>query len=310
MSVVLITDHFHTIRRVVGLLRDQTVHDQIEVVMVVPSRQAAEVDAAALEGFAGVRVVEVGAIHPMSGARAAGVRNATAPVVFLGETHSFPHPEFAARLIAAHEKPWDVVVPGLRNANPGSALSWASFLMDYGPWSDELPPGEIAWGPTWNVAYKRAVLMELDGTLGSSLAAGDELASALRARRTRVYHEPAARLDHVNVSRPGSWTDERYLTGLLIASNRKSRWPLRRRLLYILASPLIPAVLLSRMVRPVRHLMRKGALPTGTLPALLIGLFVRTLGEVVGYSAGQGRDSATRMERYELHKLKYTVREA
>jgi hypothetical protein len=39
-------------------------------------------------------------------------------------------------LARAHAGPWDAVVPSLFNDNPATALSWASFLMDYGSWAD------------------------------------------------------------------------------------------------------------------------------------------------------------------------------
>ena len=307
ISVVLVTDHFRTIRRVVARLREQTVRERVELVIAGPSRAALEIEDGALDGFAAVRVVETGSIHPMAGARAAGVRAASAPVLFLGETHSFAHPEFAESLIRAHQGPDEVVVPGLGNANPESALSWAGFLMDYGPWAYVLPAGDIGWGPTWNVAYKRNALLAFDESLETMLCAGDAMASAFRASGHRYRLEPAARLDHANVTGLRSWINERYLTGLLIASNRKARWPRSRRLLYIVASPLIPAVVLSRMTRPVRLLWGAGALPRGTIPALLAAVVIRTIGEVVGYAVGAGATAEPRMEHYELHKLKYTV---
>jgi hypothetical protein len=307
ISVVLVTDHFRTIRRVVARLREQTVRDVVELVIAAPSRAALELDEGAVEGFAAVRVVETGSVHPMSTGRAAGVRAATAPVLFLGETHSFAHPEFAESLIRAHREPGAVVVPGIGNANPESALSWAGFFMDYGPWAYILPAGDIGWGPTWNVAYKREALLQFDESLETMLCAGDALTSAFLARGHQYRLEPAARLDHANVSQAGSWITERYLTGLLIASNRKARWSMARRLLYIAASPLIPAVVLSRMARPVWMLVRAGTLPRGTIGALLLGAVIRTAGEVVGYAVGAAADAEPRMEAYELHKLRYTV---
>jgi hypothetical protein len=263
-------------------------------------------DPAVLDGFAGVAVVEIERIHPMSAARAAGVRAASAPIIFIGETHSFPRPGFAETLIAAHSEPWDAVVPGLDNANPESALSWASFLMDYGMWLETLPPGRIPGGPTWNVAYKKSVLLDIGDRLDSALSHGDELAVALKARNRTAYFEPAAKLDHANVSQPIWWVQQRYLGGVLVASSRRARWPRSKRLMYICASPLIPFVVLSRLIRPLKSLTRSGALPLATAPLLVAGVITRTIGEVVGYARGQGAHSQDRMDEYELHKLRFT----
>lgn len=307
MSVILVTDRFETIARVIYQLHAQTVAHQLEIVIVAPSNAELGMDEAAAEGFAALKVVEVGTIDPMAPARAAGVRAATAPVVFLGETHSFPEPEFAAALLRAHEQPWDIVVPGIVNANPDTVWSWAAFLMDYGRWSETLPAGEIGGGPTWNVSYKRAALLDLNGVLDRALASGDELPITLRERGRRVYFEPAARIGHINFGRR-SWTDERYLSGLMVGSHRKGIWSLGRRLFYVCASPLIPVVILSRIARPLRALGRSGALPRGIRSALIIGAVVRTAGEVVGYLAGATVSASSRMEQYELHKIRYVAR--
>jgi hypothetical protein len=80
LSVVLITDHFRTIARVVRHLGEQTVRGEVEIVIVCPSARSLEADEQALSGFASVAVKEIGALHPMSAARAAGVRVATAPI--------------------------------------------------------------------------------------------------------------------------------------------------------------------------------------------------------------------------------------
>ena len=52
--------------------------------------------------------------------------------------------------------------------------------------------------------------------------------------------------------------------------------------------------------------MRQHSLPAGTIPALLVGTIVRTVGEVVGFAIGATARSEPRMEEYELHKLEYT----
>lgn len=307
MSVIVVTDSFATIARVFERLAEQTTADKIELVIVAPAKERVEVDNARRGNLGAVKVVNVESIKPMAPARAAGVRAASAPVVFLGETHSFPHPGFAAALLRAHEEPWDIVVPGLGNANPDGVWSWASFLMDYGQWLEDLPAGEIPGGPTWNVSYKRSVLMELNGRLERALSSGDELPIALRERGSRAYFEPAARIAHINVGRHG-WTDERYLSGLMVGSHRKAIWSRGRRLAYVFASPLIPAVILARIMRPVAVLVRRRALPLGTIPALIAGAMVRTMGEVVGYLVGASSEAQSRMEEYELHKTRYVAR--
>ena len=309
MSVVVVTDRFRTIRRVLARLREQTARDQLEIIIVIPGGNREGDDIVTLDEFAAHQIVEIATVHPMPVARAAGIRAATAPIVFLGETHSFPNAVFAEKLIAAHEGDWDAVVPGISNANPESIFSWASFLGDYGMWNDTLSAGKIGGGPTWNVAYKRSVLAEADDRLEKAMEHGDELALWFHDRGGRAYFEPAARLEHANVSQMKPWIEQRFLCGVLVASARKERWSVGKRLLYIAASPLIPAVIMYRLRKPVQNLFSNGTLPVSAIATLLFGIVVRTAGEVVGYARGAGAEAQQRMDQFELHKLAFTSME-
>lgn len=307
LSVVLVTDRFETIRGVLEALEQQSACDSVEVVAVMPRSERTKTDQSITGGFAAFRVVSVKSIMPMPRSRAAGVRACTAPVIFIGETHSYPHPEFAAGLIAAHEGPWDIVVPGLDNANPSGPRSWSSFLLDYGYWLSGLPASEVSSSPTWNASYKRHVLMELDGMLDSALSNSDELPTELKARRRKFYFAPEARISHVNLEDRG-WMDERFLSGLVVGANRAKRWSPARRAFYFFASPLIPFVLVYRNMQSLRNLYGRSKLPPGSAAAVVAGSVVRTIGEAVGYLRGIGPHQEARMEEYELNKVAYVER--
>ena len=306
ISVILVTDHYRTIRRVLARLREQTALGEIELVVVLPSHaRDAEIEST-LTGFSGVTYVELETIHPIPRARAEGIRAASARVIFLGETHSFPNRELAEALIAAHESDWDAVVPALTNANPESAWSWASFLMDYGTWHETRPAGQIGGGPTWNVAYRKSLLMDVGDGLEAAMEHGDELAVWLHARSARAYFEPRAKLEHANVERFREWMEQRFVAGILVASSRKRRWSRAKCFAYVAGSPLIPAVILYRLRSTVTALLREGTLPMRAVPALVLGTIVRSAGEVVGYCRGAGPEHQPRMDEFEIHKLAFT----
>jgi hypothetical protein len=303
LAVVLCTDGFDTIRRVVSCLRAQTSRSQIEIVIVAPSRAALGADESLLGGFWGVKVLEVGEITSLAPARVAGIRAAEAPVIFLGETHSYPQPGWAEALIAAHRGDWAAVVPGIGNANPRTALSWGGLLTEYGSWIHGLPPGEIHRFPTWNTAYKRDVLVALGDRLEELLGSGDGLVRVLSTNGHRFYFEPAARLDHLNSAVFGRWFHERYIGGLSIASSRISSWSTWWRLAYVCGAPLIPAVVLSRSVRALLVTRRAVKLPAWTIPTMLGGAVVSAVGEMIGYAGGAGVATELTMTKLELHKL-------
>lgn len=312
ISIVLVTDTYDTIRLVIDRLLAQTIHAEIEVVIVAPAARPVALDDAVARQFACVRVVPVASVWPMSAGRAAGVRASTAPLIFIGETHSFPHPAMAEQLARALGGPWDAVVPGLFNDNPATVWSWSSFLMDYGRWSDfgaGGAGGATDCAPTWNVAYKREVLLAFDGTLERVLAHGDEMALALQAAQRRLYFEPAARIDHANVSRPLFWIELRFLLGRVIGGGRARRWPWWRRAAYLVASPLIPFVLLRRIWPAIRALAARRVLPRGTTAAVILGAVISVAGEAAGYALGERPRTQARIDEFELHKLRF-LREA
>src|SRR5215831_3174664 len=126
MSVVIVTpDGYETIRRTVEHLRAQTVKDRLELVIVAPSAEQLAVSDSLVNDFFHVRVVAVGEVTSIARAHAAGIRQASAPVVVLAEDHSFPAAGWAEALIERHRQPWAVVGPVVRNANPDSLMSWA-----------------------------------------------------------------------------------------------------------------------------------------------------------------------------------------
>ena len=168
-------------------------------------------------------------------------------------------------MIEAHEGPWAAVIPGFGNANPDSAVSWAAFLCDYGEWLSSLAPRELTRIPPHNTAYKRSALLDLGPRLDTLLTIGDELVVKLRAAGGRFAFDPAARIDHTNLSFLRPWLLERYAGGVLVAHHRMAVWSWRRRLVYALGSPLIPLVLLWRIrhgVAAARRAARRRSPPT------------------------------------------------
>lgn len=308
LSVVLVTDRFETVRKMVESLEGQSRRDEVELVFVTPAGAEIPVDTEELRAFAAARVVEVASVQRLAPARAMGVRAATSPLVYLAETHAFPQPGFVEEIIAAHEAGWSAVVPAVGNANPDDgARSWSILLLDYGDRLATNPPGERTKLGPHNTAIEREFLVQLNGDLTTLLAPGSALADELRRRGARSGFHPAALIDHVNVSRPLAWVAERFAGGVLLAQARVGRWGYARRLLYAGGSPLIPFVWLNRPLRVVRWRDRRREVPLLTLPLMILGAVIWALGECAGY-LGVGGDAEVRMTEYEMHKLRYATR--
>ena len=126
----------------------------------------------------------------------------------------------------------------------------------------------------------------------------------LRQKGYRLHLEPAAQVAHLNFGRLSSWLQAQFYSGRVFAASRARSWNASRRLLYGLASPLIPFVRLRRIVEQTRESGSWGKVPRGVLPMLLLGLFVSALGEFVGYAAGAGQ-ARPKLAEFEFHRVRH-----
>ncbi len=305
MSVILVTpDCYETIRKTIKHLRAQTVRDRLEIVIVVPSAEELNLDESELKDFFQFRVVEVGEIKSVAGAKAEGIRLSSAPAVALAEDHCYPDPGWAEALIKAHRQPYAAVGPVMRNANPESLISWADLLIGYGPWLDPAPAGSVEHLPGHNSSYKRAVLLDYGDDLATMLEAETVLHWHLRAKGYDLYLEPAAKTSHTNFARLSAWMRVQFHGGRVFAADRAQHWSLGRRLLYTGGAPLIPLVRLCRILRQMRRLGRRCGLLPRVLPALIIGLSLDAVGQMAGYAWGAG-NSKRQLFQFEFHRERY-----
>lgn len=305
VSVVLATpDTYDSIRLTVRYLRAQTVRHQIELLIVGPSEEAIRAAESDLAGFWGHRLLAVGPLTSIARANAAGVRRARAPLVALAEDHCFPEPGWAEAFIAAHEGPWAVVGPAIRNANPTTMVSWSDFVIGYGPWMDPVPAGPAPFLPGHNSCYKKSVLLAYGGHLEEMMEAETVLHFDLGRRGHQLRLEPAARASHTNFALASSWLPVMFYQGRVFGASRARRWGAGKRLLYVAASPLIPVLRLWRCVREMTKPGRPKQLLPRMLPMLILGLALDGLGQMLGYLAGQG-NAVERVARYEFHRFRH-----
>lgn len=303
LSVIVPAEGFADVAELVGRLCAQTIADRIE--LVVPTTAPGEFppDRPETAALAGLVAVPVGGVHPMPEARAAGARRVSGPVVFMGETHSLPAPDWAERLLAAHDQGWERVTPVLANGNPDGALSWAAFLLDYGSRAEGMDSSPLPWAPVHNVTYRAEWLRRHDADL-ERLFDGYRRYAEGRGPEPGGYRAADARMDHLNVSRPLHWAHERFLAGRLAGAARSAGWPAWRRAAYVLASPAIVALLVWRE-RPMLRRAGLGALPRLTVPAVVLSLILRVVGEGIAHVRGPGRASV-HMDEYEIGKRRFT----
>ncbi|CAN5734774.1 hypothetical protein BH23GEM7_BH23GEM7_25630 [soil metagenome] len=307
LSVVLATDSWATIQPVVERLAAQTLRASLELIFATPDPERFMRDAGtALDGFGRIEVVAA-PLEELTEARALAIRRATAPYVFIGETHTYPYPSWAEAVLRGHAK-WDVVVPAFDNANPKGSLSWGAFLCDYGWWSEGLEEGELRWWPTTNASYPRRLLLECGEALDQMLQPSDQMWREVHARGMRAGFVADARIDHANVATPAAWIRERYLSGLVVGGHRRAHWSVARRIVYAGGGPLLIPLLLKRTYGALERARRRTRLPLGATMAWALGTVIRACGETVGYLKGVSTADRDLMNEYEIHKLRHSGR--
>jgi hypothetical protein len=309
LSVILVTPgSYDVIRKSIDHVRAQSPREEIELVIVTPSERELGLDPAGLEGFWGWQIVEVGRIDNLGPAEAAGVRRARGIAVVYVEEHSYPAPGWAEALIRAHAGPWAAVGPAVTNANPDTMVSWTTFFLDFGEWVAPGEPGPALSLASHQTSYKRDLLVSYGSQLDDFLETETTLQHELRARGHQLYFEPAAKTDHLNVSRFAEVMSLQFHNYREFAANRAAlgNWSWRRRLLYIGGSPLIPLVRGSRILKQIfRSGLQRRLLP-GVLPSLIVGLVAAAAGELAGYTSGKG-DSSQKRVTFELERMRHTT---
>jgi hypothetical protein len=269
-------------------LREQTIHESIEVVIVALSPERIEVDPADCAAFHSLRVVPHQGARLLADAATSGVCSATAPVVAMIEDHCYPAPEWAEALLARHRAGYAVVGAEIGNANPHSAISWCSYLLTLGAWAPPAQAGEVASVAAHNSSYMRDVLLGLGEDLGTLMISETLLHWRLRELGHRVFLEPGAKAVHVNPSRLKTFLYVRFFGARAFAGIWSRSWPRPRRAYFAAIAPLAEIKRIARVMREAKdrktpiHMLRLG-------PLLATAWLLASAGYVVGYLFGAGR---------------------
>ncbi|MFZ9854350.1 MAG: hypothetical protein ACO3I0_04465 [Limisphaerales bacterium] len=307
LSVILPTDSLATIQPVLEQLRRLESPERLEVILISPAAEAIRDTATAETHFHSMVVCHVDSLAPLGVARAVGVMAASGRYVFMGETHSFLWPDALDRLLEPLiQGEADLTVPAFVNANPISTFSWASFLCTYARWGVGRKPGLIGDSPVYDFIGRREILTELGDRLPDCLTDHEGLfLKAFREQKRRILFVPDARIDHVNLESPHACLDEFFRFGRGVGKRRAERWSYPRRLAYIAGGWLIPVVLMARAWVDVRRTLATEKVPLLSIPALLLILTAKALGEVLGYAGVTSPNDIERQTLYEVQRFQF-----
>ena len=291
-------------------LKKQTVAADLEIIILGPPGAWPDGMEENLGGFYGHEIMDVDLDNGLYDAWVGAIKKARAPIVAFGENHAFPEPEWAEAVIEAHNGPWDGVGCVFKNANPGTANSWAQLYMTYGQYTEPITAGEVNDLPGHNGSYKRAALLEYGDRLGALLVRANILHMDLKRKGRRLYVEDRAAVSHVNVSKTPSIILDLFYNGWLYTAALADYKGLSRagRLKGIIMEPPIIAKHFLGTLGCMRRAGKSKELLPRTLPIITAGLVSHMAGKIWGYIAGHG-NAQRYINAYEFDRYGYITRE-
>lgn len=305
-AIVVVPESIENFKVTLLHLSRQTIAHQMEIVVILPDRKFINENDLLVKSFFDIQMIEVGEMSSIAQAKVTGVRQAKSALVVMTEDHSYPEPGWAEALVAAHRRPFAAVGPQLQNANPDSMVSWADFYIAYGEWVDHRAPIFTRHLPGHNSCYKRQILLDYGEELERLLEAESILHWDLKQKGHELLLETAAKTHHLNFSYWHIWIPVQFHSGRIFAATRAHSWNPGKRLLFSIASPLIPII---RSRRIYHHVRRGQSLQffLKLLPTLATGLILDAIGQVTGCLFGEG-NSPEKAAIYEFNRVRYIRR--
>ena len=211
-----------------------------------------------------------------------GILAASGQRVALTTAQCIPTKDWVKRLIGTDLS----VRPGsggaIANHRDARPLNWAIYFLRYAAYTPEEPEGirdEIAAD---NAVYQRAAIMRypellVDGFWEPSFHA------CFRAEGGALWFDPALVVEHHGLVPFGALLAQRFSHGLAYGYARAGSRGLGARLALLIASPLVPVILLLRIVGNIRQKpVYRGKLASA-LPWLVAFTVSWSLGEASGY---------------------------
>lgn len=228
-----------------------------------------------------------GALHELTERRAAaGLRAARGEVLGLIEDYAAPAADWCEQVLRAHQLPHGVIGGAVEHA-ASNPLNWAIYFIDFSRYQRPLPEGPTAYLTDANVSYKRAALEGVE-PLWAERYNEVTVHWALAERGVALWQRPQIVVHHHRGRLPFRATAvERIAWGWHFAARRTRALTGPVRLGYVVAGPLIPAVLLGRTAKRVFAGRRNRVAFVGALPHLVAMTWLWGLGELGGYLTGR-----------------------
>jgi len=214
--------------------------------------------------------------------RATGLAAARGELIAMTEDHAIPVATWCSDIAEVHRKPYAAIGGAIDNASP-RWLTRAAYFCDFGRYANPLEEGPAHYVSDINVSYKRAAV-EKTRHVWQRYYHETAVHAALEAASETLWLTPRIVVRHDRGTlRFWPLLQERFAWARLFAGRRAAGAPLLKRAVWILFSPLLPALLAARRaVEVVSRGRNRGAL-LAAFPLMLVLMAAQAAGEFTGY---------------------------
>ena len=270
----------------------QPLSDQIEI--VVAESSADEAAARVCAPYANVQHLRFAARKSIPELRAIGLLAARGDVLAMTEDHCLADAHWIANVLHAHTLGHLVIGGAVENAATERTVDWAVYFCEYGRYMSPIAAGPTDDLPGPNVSYKRAALDHFRDLLEP--ATWEPFWHwRLLSRGVQLINDPQVIVFHRKHFSVRGFLSERYHYARSFAGRRVDGASLGKRTLFACGAPLLPPLLLWRIITRVARKGRHRRELLLALPYIMLFTLSWSLGELIGYVAGAG-DSLTRIE--------------
>jgi hypothetical protein len=227
--------------------------------------------------------------------RRCGVEQARGEVIAIIEEHCLADSGWLRQAVDAHASGnWAAVGGPVVDHAYRRLRDWVVYFCEYNGYLPPWQHGETTDLNGANIAYRRSTLMEHRPLLGRGYWEAS-LHPHLLGMGMKFLSIPGMTVRHRGPFNFGYYLQQRYWFSRAFAGHRAKNLPPLHRVVYMVAAPLVPPLLLLRMARRVFQKRCRVEKFVQSLPLVVPALTVYVAGEWIGYLAGPG-DALSKVE--------------
>jgi len=260
--------------------------DSAEILVV--DRCGEETRSALRARFPIVQVVAADPATSVPALRAMGMARAKGAMIAILEDHCNVQPGWLRAIARQREAGTPVVGGAVENGSVERTVDWAAFFCEYARFMPPVPRGEVREIAGNNTVYDRGVLARL-GPEARVAVWESFLHERMRVLGIPFKSDPDLLVIHKKSFGYLHFLGQRYHYSRSFAGMRLDGSPWWKRLGYACATPLLPPLLMGRLIGAVARKRRHGTRFVRAAPVLATFLMSWAFGEAVGALLGPGR---------------------